>query len=612
MEERWNSWRPNGAGETVFGNFSPGRSRYRIRGYRGAHADRGRQSDGTTEGTQELVDPSGVGFGSREISGAQWRGEIYFGGVGYTEDGSKSALWKTDGTSAGTKLVAVMEAEPGGFYANESLGVFFAGYTRENGSEPWITQGTAETTFRLKDICEGPVSSDPGEVIAWSDPEGNHPTRFFFRAYSPDAGAELWESDGTTEGTIQTLDIAPGAASGGPYKLTPAKSGFYFNAATEEYGTELWFYKISGGNKAARLADLNPGYLSSSPYALQLLPVSGKLIFSADGPEGEELWMAGDSPGDVECLRDIYEGPLDSEPYHPTSVGNYVVFSAKEPIHGRELWCTDGGKVELLCDIYEDQIKNPSSTPESLTPFGDRLLFVADDIEHGRELWIVGPGDSGPTLLKDIYPGRLGSEPKHLTVVGDLVYFAAEAPEIGTELFVSDGTTAGTALALDIHPDAAGSSGPKHLTAWNGALIFSAYRPYEGEELWGVLPGKRPYIIANIFPGKESSFPKNFVVWKDYVYFQADDGTHGIELWRTDGTEKGTVMVRDIVEIPYEKFSYGELQVQEDRLYFSAYTPEKGQELWVFRDLEKGPRLVEDIAVSAPVRMERRHSAVIR
>lgn len=65
------------------------------------------------------------------------------------------------------------------------------------------------------------------------------------------------------------------------------------------------------------------------------------------------------------------------------------------------------------------------------------------------------------------------------------LYFSAGDDVFGTELWVSDGTEAGTTLAADVHVVRAGSN-PTHLTASNDPLFFVADNGSTGNELWSV------------------------------------------------------------------------------------------------------------------------------
>ena len=119
------------------------------------------------------------------------------------------------------------------------------------------------------------------------------------------------------------------------------------------------------------------------------------------------------------------------------------------------------------------------------------------------------------------------------------IYFSAYSTGHGYELYQSDGTAPGTSLLKGVN---AGVSDVSDLTPANDELYFVTYQ----SELWktdGTTNGT--VVVKNLY--KSNAFDlQQLVSVNDNVFFTAYDYTHGTELWRSDGTASGTYMVKDI------------------------------------------------------------------
>lgn len=560
-------------------------------------------TDGTPEGTRalELNMPDGAAV-SVDYAAALFQGRLYFGGT-HPQEGPGLFRLATESNTL-ERLIPLDLPETSFLVLDEGRMVFRAAQANL-GMELMITDGSSENTRLVADIAPGPAPSFPNALTLIESgfsytsslperfapvPNENAAKLVIFSADDGIHGIELWITDGTAAGTRLLSDIFPGKESSNPYHFKVYGDRVVFPAKGEGTGRELWF-TYRPFETATLLADVYPGPTGSDPYSVCAL-LENKTVFSALDPSlGEELFFGSATAREARLQMDIYPGPESSYPYWTVLLEDRVIFAATDPVHGRELWYMDqAGHVALLADIYSDASTNPSSSPSQLTPAGEHLYFVCNDIAHGAELWITDGTDAGTRLVKDIFPGAGSSTPGELTPLGGLLYFSAEDGTGPARLWQTDGTADGTRLV-----ESEGES-PQHLFVLGDTLYFSATRAEDGRELWAVGPGRAAARVRDIAPGPTSSGPRNFTVFQGLLYFLADDGVRGEELWRSDGTDGGTVLVRDVVSVPYEKIGYDALAPAAGHLYFAGGGNTQGLELWRYTGGTDRPSTVKDIA----------------
>jgi uncharacterized delta-60 repeat protein len=235
-----------------------------------------------------------------------------------------------------------------------------------------------------------------------------------------------------------------------------------------------------------------------------------------------------------------------------------------------------------------------SSNPYSLTVSGTTLFFVANDGQHGVELWQSGGQFLNTRMVRDVRPTGVpnqSSNPRNLIDVDGVVFFTANDGTNGDELWRTTGDEITTAaLVKNIRPGIPGSLAaltPTSLANVDGTLYFAANDGTNGTELWksdGTTAGT--VIVRNIRPRTGNSLPTRLTAVDGSLYFTANDGTSGEEVWISDGTEAGTRILFDIDT----RFLTGSaptwLTNVNDTLYFAARNRRTGSEVWRSRENE--------------------------
>ena len=136
---------------------------------------------------------------------------------------------------------------------------------------------------------------------------------------------------------------------------------------------------------------------------------------------------------------------------------------------------------------------------------------------------------------------------------------------------------------------------PFNLAEVGGTLFFVAYDETNGYELWksdGTTLGT--VMVKDINSGSSSSLPMYLTAVGNTLFFEADDGYNGRALWKSDGSASGTVRRRPL-RLVGRCLTVGHADGCREHALFQAYTTTEGVELWKSDGTSSGTVMVKDI-----------------
>lgn len=276
--------------------------------------------------------------------------------------------------------------------------------------------------------------------------------------------------------------------------------------------------------------------IGSNPSNLEMIG-STVYFFADDGIHGEEVWRSDGTASGTRMVADLTPGPRSSKTYSDViKIDNAIYFYTNDSNIVKFYKIEEGKGIQKIATF------NNAARIVEVKIAGGRLFFVLSDQQYGYELWTMD--GNTPRIVKDIRPGPSG-QVMNLTEFNGILYFTALDSTHGYELWRSDGTEAGT------------------------------------------------FMVRDIRPGEQDSFPSSLTPFAGRLVFAANDGIHGKELWKTDGTELGTSMIRDLNpgSAGVGDNTYGPLPVLRNKLYFDGtfdklYQMDAGLNISLVRDID--------------------------
>lgn len=407
---------------------------------------------------------------------------------------------------------------------------FSANANGATGGYLYETKGTAAST---KVISSNATFGPYNDLVRVNDRPA------FFGQNGNVAGIQrnLFNHDGSKTNNLETVANCTSQAPAGFDRFNPMG-----------WAGKAWYRKLKCGGGAdiwydEGFQDVQVTNTTSYPHLLGTYGTNMFIVMggSASHPGGSQLWKAGSfSTQPATLVKNVnFNNPnMDYLPSVNAGGDNGLFFIAESALGGQAIWKTDG---------------TAAGTREVAAAFGYHNILSLS----GGEVCFVGKGIGGrPTLYRT--KGTLTTtkliaeialpdfiETFEMALIGNSgtgkVVMSNKSGIYGNELYVCDLKTRKVSLVENIHtqfqggnPD--GSSNPANFTKIGKYIYFTADNGFQGRELWRTDgTTENTGLVADIWQGGLSSDPKGLVrLNNSTLLFTANDGIHGRELWKLD------------------------------------------------------------------------------
>jgi ELWxxDGT repeat protein len=227
--------------------------------------------------------------------------------------------------------------------------------------------------------------------------------------------------------------------------------------------------------------------------------------------------------------------------------------------------------------------------PSQLTDVNGQLYFAADASGAPNQLWTIGA--TGPRVVTDVNGQQVTIDTTYAQATvafqGQLFFSGFDSTTGTSELWESDGTPANTFDVTQIN--ATGTSADPHdFAVSNNLLYFAADNGADGDQLWVYDPSpSNPSYGQRVLDG--SGRPIDRPAWltdapdshgNDTLYFYADNGNNTAQLWKLPATSQAAFAPATPVQAAAPAQNVTELQFVNDTVFFVAHDSTGLGSLW--------------------------------